>query len=101
VLDDPCHTGLLTSPGWVFRTQLSGTVPGMTTLHLRQQGFAPPFQLSFADLCGSPAFTQGSGAINQVVESVVMVDPACATNGVIFFDNLERASTAAWTVTSP
>ena len=101
VLDSPCATGLLTTSGWVYRAQLTGTVPGMTTLRLRQPGDAVPFQLSFADLCGSPAFTQANGAVNEVLPAVVLVNAACATNGVIFFDNFERGSAGAWSTVIP
>jgi len=98
----PCAMGLLTTSGWVLRAHLSGASQGLTTVRLRRHTDSEPFELSFADVCGSPAFTESSGDINEVVPTVVLVDAACAApSGVIFFDNLERGSAVAWSAVNP
>jgi hypothetical protein len=96
-LADPCDMQKLSSAGWVFRMQFTGAGPGMTTLHLRRESDLPSFALSFADICGSPAFKESNGGVNQVGDMVVMVGATC--NDVLFFDNFERRDTSAWSNT--
>jgi hypothetical protein len=96
-LADPCAMQKLNAAGWVFRMQFTGIGAGMTTLRLRRESDLPSFALSFADICGNPAFKQSNGAIDQVGDMVVMVASTC--NDVIFFDNFERRDTSAWSNT--
>jgi hypothetical protein len=96
-LADPCAMQKLSTAGWVFRMQFSALGAGMTTLHLRRESDLPPFALSFADICGSPAFKQSNGGVDEVGDLVVMVASTCSD--VIFFDNFERRDTSAWSNT--
>jgi NAD(P)-dependent dehydrogenase (short-subunit alcohol dehydrogenase family) len=61
----------LDSAGWVFRLLLEAGTEGSTTLHLRRQNDPTPFALSFADICGSGAFTVSNGGISEVVDANV------------------------------
>ena len=96
-LASPCDMQKLSTAGWVFRMQFTGASTGMTTLHLRRENDQAPFALSFADICGNPAFKESNGGVNQVRDMVVMVNTTC--NGVLFFDNFERGDTSMWSAT--
>jgi hypothetical protein len=98
VLADPCSMLLLDAPGWVLRAQLAGATPGFTLLHLRRASDLEPFPLSFADVCGTPVFTEASGAIDEVGDLVVLVTDSCAS--VVFFDTFERGDLSAWSTTT-
>ncbi len=94
-LVDPCNMGRLTAEGLVFSVTFTGAVSGVTSLGVRQQ---PGFQLSFADVCGSPAFVPGAG-VDEVVAASVVVSVDCAA--AIFIDGFESGTTGAWSVTVP
>jgi hypothetical protein len=96
-LADPCAMQKLDAPGWAFRMQITGVGSGMTTLHLRRESDVSPFALSFADICGSPAFKESNGGIDEIGDMVVMVASTC--DDVLFFDNFERRDTSAWSNT--
>lgn len=98
-LASPCAMHKLDTPGWVVRLQLRGDTPGMTALRLRRAGDPQPFPLSFADICGSPAFTEASGAVDEVGDLVVLVAATC--DDVLFFDSFERRDASAWSASAP
>ncbi len=93
-LADPCSMLKVSSPDWVFRIQFTASSAGLTTVRLRRETDTPPFALSFADICGNPAFRQSNGGVDEVGDLVVMVAPTC--DDVVFFDNFERRDTSAW-----
>lgn len=90
----PCNMPLLTDDSWVFSLQLEAQTAGITQLHLRRETDDPPFALSFADICGSEAFKQTNGGIDEVKDGVVLVSSSC--NGVIFFDGFGSGDLSAW-----
>jgi|GEM_PF-2028535 len=93
-LADPCAMRKLDRADWVFRLQLTASSPGLSTVSLRRETDPLPFALSFADICGNPAFTQSNGGVDEVGNLVVMVAASC--DDVVFFDNFERRDTSAW-----
>jgi hypothetical protein len=100
-ISSPCDTGQLAQPGWVYRVELSGVAEGMTTLRLRREGDPTPFPLSFADICGSPAFTEGNGSVDEVRSAEVMVSNDCGGAGVVFFDGMENGDLSQWSLVMP
>lgn len=90
----PCDMELLTAPGWLFAFQLQPTGEGSSVLHLRRQTDDPPFALSFADICGSAAFTTANGGLDEVVDAMVLVSDSCSS--LLFFDGFETADTGRW-----
>lgn len=98
-LADPCSMHKISSPGWVFRMHFTASSAGLTTVRLRRETDTPPFALSFADICGNPAFKQSTGGVDEVGDLVVMVATDCAE--VLFFDSFERRDTSAWGHTAP
>ena len=92
MLATPCAMQKLSAVDWVVRFQFTGSAPGMTLLHLQRA--ADAFPLSFADVCGTPAFTESSGAIDEVGDLVVLVADTC--DGVLFFDSYERGDMSMW-----
>jgi len=80
--NDPCVMQKLQSEGWVFRVQFTAASEGSTSLHLRSQVDPAPFALSFADICGSEAFTVSNGVIDEVVDAIVTVSWACCSYDV-------------------
>ncbi len=93
-LNDACTMQMLDTPGWVFRVQLQLDAPGSTTLTLSRP---PDFQLSFADMCGSDAFTVAGGGIDEVVQATVFSD---CTN-LMFADGFESGDATAWSSSQP
>jgi hypothetical protein len=93
-LNDPCAMQKLDAPGWVFRVQLQPVTGAASPLALVQQ---PDFALSFADMCGSPAFTVAGGGIDEV-RSALYIGP-CAD--ILFADDFESGTTGAWSVVVP
>jgi hypothetical protein len=95
-LVSPCAMGKLTSPSWVYRVQYRAALDttGSTLLHLRRETDPSPFGLSFADICGSPAFKASNGGIDQIRDAIVMFSDQC--DSLIFADNLELGETARW-----
>jgi hypothetical protein len=87
----------LATTDWAFRMRFVGAAAGMTSLHLRREDEPVPFALSFADICGNPAYKESNGGVDQVRDLVVMVNTTC--NDVLFFDNFERRDTSAWSNT--
>lgn len=97
-LADPCAMQKLSSADWVFRLRLTAAAQGLTTISLRRETDTPPFALSFADICGNPAYKQSNGSVDEVGDLVVMVAATC--DDVVFFDNFERRDTSAWSHTA-
>jgi hypothetical protein len=97
VLLDPCTMVMLEVTDWVYRVNLSAqsAAQGLTTLYLRRQTDSPPFALSFADICASPAFTVDSGDIDELRNATVMIADDCLQ--VIFYDAFESADLGKWT----
>lgn len=93
-LADPCSMHKLSSADWAFRVRFTGSTAGLTTVRLRRESDTPPFALSFADVCGNPAFKESNGGVDEVGDLVVMVAATC--DDVVFFDNLERRDLSAW-----
>ncbi len=91
-LNNACDMLKLDGPGWVYRVQFSADAYGPTSLTVRQQ---PDFELSFADMCGGPAFTVASADIDEVVSAQVVIP--CTT--VLFLDGFEDSTTSAWSET--
>jgi hypothetical protein len=90
----PCDMPLLTNDSWVFSVQFQAESLGTTTLRLRRETDDPPFALSFADICGTEAFKQSNGGIDEVKNGTVLVSQDCT--GVIFFDGFGSGDTNAW-----
>jgi hypothetical protein len=98
-LANPCVMQKLATTDWVFRVQLAAsTDERMTSVRLRREIDSQPFELSFADVCGSPAFKESTGVVNEVRGLAVMVTASCAD--VLFFDIFESADTSAWSQTA-
>jgi hypothetical protein len=98
-LRDPCAMQKLSGAGWVIRVQFEAVGEGATVLHLRDGDDHPPFDLSFADICGSGDFTVDSGDIDELVDATVVIDPICSV--AIFSDGFESGDTSAWSATLP
>ncbi len=97
-LATPCAMQLLDSAAWVFETEFTvqPTASGITSLHLRRGTDA--FALSFADICGSEAFTEANGGIDEIIDGAVLVSSDCAA--LLFFDGFESRTTSSWSVTA-
>ncbi len=85
---------MITTADWVFRVQFQAVGTGMTTLRLRRETDAAPFALSFADICGTEAFKQSNGGIDEIVNATILVDDDCLD--VLFFDSFETAGVDRW-----
>lgn len=94
----PCDTQMITTHDWLFSAQFQATGTGMTTLRLRRETDSQPFALSFADICGTEAFKESNGGIDEVRSAVVMVAVDCQS--VIFFDNFDNGDAAQWSSVS-
>ena len=90
-LESPCDMGKISAADWVFRVQFQALQEGGSALVLRRQSDNPAFELSFADVCGSPTFKLGSG-VDEVVNASVTVFFADS----IFADGFESGTTSAW-----
>ncbi|MEE4273957.1 MAG: hypothetical protein V2I67_19935 [Thermoanaerobaculales bacterium] len=90
----PCEMEMLTTADWLFQLQLRAEGPAMTNLHLRRETDPAPFALSFADICGSDAFTQSNGGIDEVRDAIVLISEGCS--GALFFDNFSSGDTSRW-----
>lgn len=90
----PCDMQMVTTADWVVRMQFQATGAGTTTLRLRQETDTEPFALSFADICGTEAFKQSNGGIDEIRHAVVMVSSDC--NDLIFFDTFGTGGTDRW-----
>ncbi len=93
-LNDACTMQKLDGPGWVYRVQFQMDSPASTALTL---SVPPEFQLSFADMCGSAAFTVDGGGIDEVVYAQIIGD--CAN--LMFSDGFEIGDTSAWSWSQP
>jgi hypothetical protein len=93
----PCDMQFLTTSDWIFELDFQATAPGLSSLHLRRETDAEPFALSFADICGTEAFKQSNGGIDEVKNAVVMVAGSCSD--VIFFDTFDTGGTGRWSET--
>ena len=93
-LTTPCAMQKLDTAGWVFRVQLQPISGAASAITLRQP---PDFQLSFADACGSPAFTQAGGDIDELV-SALYLGPC---TDILFADDFESGGTTMWSTVVP
>jgi hypothetical protein len=91
-LAGPCTQQLLSSPGWVFRVQLAATAGGSSLISISRQ---PEFPLSFADHCGSAAFTLGSGDLDELVPGFVTTSCSSLAD-ILFVDGFETGTPARW-----
>jgi hypothetical protein len=94
----PCAMQMITTSNWVFGAQFQAVGTGMTTLRLRRETDDAPFALSFADICGTEAFKQSNGGIDEVRNAVVMIATDC--QDVIFFDTFGTGDASLWTSTN-
>ncbi len=90
----PCDMQMITTSNWLFKVEFQAVGTGMTTLHLRRESDTTPFALSFADICGTEAFKQSNGGIDEVRNAVVMVATDC--QDVLFFDNFGTGDASQW-----
>jgi len=74
-LADPCVMAKLSTADWVFRVQFKIVKEAPSTIHIRREGDVQKFPLSFADVCGSPAFKEGNGGIDEVINGEVNPPP--------------------------
>ncbi len=74
-LASPCDMARLTTAGWVLRVKFRARpeASGTTALHIRRETDTNPFPLSFADVCGSPAFKKSNQQIDEVIDATVVV----------------------------
>jgi len=70
-LEDPCLMAKLSTADWVFRIEFRIIEEQPSTLHIRRENDIQSFPLSFADVCGSPAFKEGNGGIDEVIDAEV------------------------------
>lgn len=94
----PCEMQMITASGWVFGMDFQAVGSGMTTLHLRRESDSESFALSFADICGTDAFKQSNGGIDEIRDAVVMVATDC--QNVIFFDTFGTGDASQWSSTA-
>lgn len=98
-LMSPCATQKLTNSGWLYRLRFRAAGIGMSTLRLRRETDTQPFALSFADICGTEAFKESNGGIDEAKNAVVLVSNSCSD--VLFFDNFGIGDASRWsTVTN-
>jgi hypothetical protein len=90
----PCDMELLTAAGWLFEVEFEAVAAGSTVIHLRRETDDDPFALSFADICGSEAFKQSNGGIDEAIDAAILVADDCT--GVLFFDAFETANADRW-----
>ena len=90
----PCDMQMITTSNWLFKVEFQAMGTGMTSLHLRRESDTTPFALSFADICGTEAFKQSNGGIDEVRNAVVMVATDC--QDVLFFDNFGTGDASQW-----
>lgn len=90
----PCDMQMIDADGWLFQVQFQAVGTGMTTLRLRRETDAEPFALSFADICGTEAFKESNGGIDEIRSAVVMVADDC--QDVLFFDNFGTGDASLW-----
>lgn len=90
----PCEMQLISADDWLFQLQFQAVGTGMTTLKLRRETDAQPFALSFADICGTEAFKESNGGLDEIRNAVVMVADDC--QDVIFFDNFGTGDASLW-----
>ena len=93
VLADPCQMRKLDQADWVAQVGFSVMERGETQLDLANE---PEFPLSFADVCGSPAFTASSGGVDEVVPASVSTE-CPSTLGIIFRNGVETGDPSVWT----
>lgn len=105
-LADPCSMGYLqrsawtAEDGWVFEATFQATgAAGLTTLRYRRETDTEPFALSFADICGAPAYRTTNGGIDEVVNGTVLIATDCTD--VIFFDGFATGTSGRWSASVP
>jgi hypothetical protein len=91
-LADPCAMLKLTHPDWVVQFGFSVLAAGQSVLGIN----APPDgPLSFADVCGSPAYTSANGGVDEVVPATVSTDCPSVQN-IIFRNGVETGDASVW-----
>jgi len=94
-LATPCAMKLLDTSGWLAEFNFTaGASPSSSIMHLRQPTDTSPFALSFADICGSDAFTQANSGIDEVIDATIYVSAICPAG--LFSDGFENGNTSAW-----
>jgi len=93
----PCDMDFLTTSGWLFSLDLQAIGNGSTNLHVRRETDFTPFALSFADMCGTDAFKQSNGGIDEVIDGMVLISDSCSS--LLFFDGFEIGLTNRWSST--
>ncbi|MEE4271582.1 MAG: hypothetical protein V2I67_07910 [Thermoanaerobaculales bacterium] len=91
-LAGPCTQQLLDSHGWVFRVQLQPISGGSSLIGLPRQ---PDFALSFADHCGTAAFTISSSDLDELVPGFVTTSCSSLAD-ILFADGFETGTPARW-----
>jgi hypothetical protein len=77
----------------VARFAFNVLIKGDSALVLRGE---PDFPLSFADVCGMPAYSQSNGGIDEVVPATVSTECPEVVN-VVFRNGVETGDTSVWT----
>lgn len=95
---NPCEMEMITTADWIYELQFDAVGTGMTTLRLRRETDTLPFALSFADICGSLAFKESNGTIDEIRSAEVLVTSDC--NDVLFFDGFGNGDTQQWSSSS-
>jgi hypothetical protein len=86
----------LASPDWVVQLGFNVLEAGQSVLAIN----APPNgPLSFADVCGSPAYTTSNGGVDEVVPATVRTDCPSVAN-IIFRNGVETGDSSVWTSTT-
>lgn len=98
ILLSPCDMQMLTTADWLFKVQFQATAAGLSSLELRSEFDTEPFALSFADICGTEAFKQSNGGIDEIKGAMVLVSDSC--DHALFFDTFGTGDTSLWGGTS-
>lgn len=91
-LADPCAMLKLADPGWVARIGFNVLEAGQSQLAI---GAPPASPLSFADVCGSPAYTTANGGVDEVVPAAVSTE-CPSVSGIIFRNGVDTGDTSVW-----
>jgi hypothetical protein len=95
-LGDPCEMLKINRSDWVVRLGFNVLGAGQSVLAIN----APPNgPLSFADVCGTPAYTASNGGIDEVVPATVSTECPSVTS-IIFRNGVETGDSSVWTSTT-
>ena len=70
-----CEMATLSAPEVVLRLTFRRETDEDTTIHLATPEDVDPFALSFADRCSTSSFTLANGAIDQVIDGLLVEGP--------------------------